>query len=50
MSALGQKRTFTRLWPMSALPPKADMVRHGGCGVQTGTSGGKVTGYFVRNF
>jgi len=26
MSALGQKRTFTRLQPMSALPPKADMT------------------------
>src|SRR6516164_9097472 len=25
MSALGQKRTFTHLWPMSALPPKADI-------------------------
>src|SRR5262245_17550331 len=26
MSALGQKRTLKRLRPMSALPPKADMV------------------------
>ena len=25
MSALGQKRTFTHLRPMSALPPKADI-------------------------
>jgi len=25
MSALGQKRTFTHLWPMSALPPIADI-------------------------
>jgi hypothetical protein len=25
MSALGQKQTFTYLWPMSALPPKADI-------------------------
>jgi hypothetical protein len=25
MSALGQKQTFTRLRPMSALPPKADI-------------------------
>ena len=25
MSALGQKRTFKRLHPMSALPPKADI-------------------------
>ena len=25
MSALGQKRTFRFLWPMSALPPKADI-------------------------
>jgi len=29
MSALGQKRTFTRLQPMSALPPKADLDQHG---------------------
>ena len=28
MSALGQKRTLKRLHPMSALPPKADMVQH----------------------
>ena len=27
MSGLGQKRTFTYLWPMSALPPKADILR-----------------------
>jgi hypothetical protein len=26
MSALGQKRTFTHLRPMSALPPKADIA------------------------
>jgi hypothetical protein len=26
MSALGQKRTLERLHPMSALPPKADIV------------------------
>ena len=25
MSALGQKRTFSSAWPMSALPPKADI-------------------------
>jgi hypothetical protein len=25
MSALGQKRTLTRIRPMSALPPKADI-------------------------
>jgi hypothetical protein len=25
MSALGHKRTFRNVWPMSALPPKADM-------------------------
>ena len=30
MSALGQKQTFTRLQPMSALPPKADMDQHRG--------------------
>jgi hypothetical protein len=28
MSALGQKRTLTTNRAMSALPPKADMVRH----------------------
>jgi hypothetical protein len=28
MSALGQKRTFRIAWPMSALPPKADMDQH----------------------
>src|SRR5215469_8210591 len=28
MSALGQKRTLKRLHPMSALPPKADIVQH----------------------
>jgi hypothetical protein len=28
MSALGQKQTSLRLQPMSALPPKADMVQH----------------------
>ena len=28
MSALGQKRTFTCLLPMSALPPKADIGTH----------------------
>jgi hypothetical protein len=28
MSALGQKRTLTTTRAMSALPPKADMVRH----------------------
>src|SRR5262245_23363272 len=28
MSALGQKRTLNRLYPMSALPPKADMDHH----------------------
>src|SRR5215471_21561854 len=27
MSALGHKRTLTSAWAMSALPPKADMVR-----------------------
>jgi hypothetical protein len=27
MSALGQKRTFSEIWAMSALPPKADMVQ-----------------------
>jgi hypothetical protein len=26
MSALGQKRTFREVWPMSALPPKADIA------------------------
>jgi hypothetical protein len=30
MSALGQKQTSKRLQPMSALPPKADIGRHGG--------------------
>jgi len=25
MSALGQKQTLRRVWPMSALPPKADI-------------------------
>jgi len=30
MSALGQKRTVPRIRPMSALPPKADIVQHGG--------------------
>jgi len=29
MSALGQKQTLRHLQPMSALPPKADMVEHG---------------------
>jgi hypothetical protein len=29
MSALGQKRTLTRLDPMSALPPKADIPEPG---------------------
>jgi len=29
MSALGQKQTFRDLGPMSALPPKADLVQHG---------------------
>src|SRR6516225_3522804 len=28
MSALGQKQTFRNAKAMSALPPKADMVRH----------------------
>jgi hypothetical protein len=26
MSALGQKRTFSEIWAMSALPPKADIA------------------------
>jgi hypothetical protein len=30
MSQMGQKRTLTRVQPMSALPPKADIVQHGG--------------------
>ena len=30
MSALGQKRTLSRVGAMSALPPKADIVQHGG--------------------
>jgi hypothetical protein len=30
MSALGQKQTFSRSIAMSALPPKADIVQHGG--------------------
>jgi hypothetical protein len=30
MSAFGQKQTFPRVRLMSALPPKADIVRHGG--------------------
>jgi hypothetical protein len=30
MSASGQKRTSKRIQPMSALPPKADIVQHGG--------------------
>jgi len=30
MSALGQKRTLKRLHPMSALPPKADVVSRNG--------------------
>jgi hypothetical protein len=29
MSALGQKQTSRVAEPMSALPPKADIVRHG---------------------
>jgi hypothetical protein len=29
MSALGHKRTFRNVWPMSALPPKADMGHDG---------------------
>ena len=29
MSALGHKRTLSRLHPMSALPPKADIVQDG---------------------
>jgi hypothetical protein len=30
MSALGQKQTFPHVQRMSAIPPKADIVRHGG--------------------
>jgi hypothetical protein len=30
MSALGHKRTFRKILPMSALPPKADIVQQGG--------------------
>src|SRR5215469_16163701 len=30
MSALGQKRALERVRPLSALPPKADIVQHGG--------------------
>jgi hypothetical protein len=30
MSALGHKRTFGIIQLMSALPPKADIVQHGG--------------------
>ena len=30
MSALGQKRTSKQVCAMSALPPKADIVQHGG--------------------
>jgi hypothetical protein len=30
MSALGQKRTLRNVRSMSALPPKADIVQHGG--------------------
>jgi hypothetical protein len=30
MSALSQKRTLKQLHPMSALPPKADIVQYGG--------------------
>ena len=30
MSALGQKQTLMRVQRTSALPPKADIVRHGG--------------------
>ena len=29
MSALGQKQTSERAWRMSALPPKADILRGG---------------------
>jgi hypothetical protein len=29
MSALGQKRTFSEVYAMSALPPKADMDQRG---------------------
>ena len=29
MSALGHKRTLKSFRPMSALPPKADVVQHG---------------------
>ena len=28
MSALGQKQTYSDVWPMSALPPKADIAEH----------------------
>jgi len=28
MSALGQKQTFSGVWAMSALPPKADIGTH----------------------
>ena len=30
MSQMGQNRTLNRLHAMSALPPKADIVQHGG--------------------
>jgi hypothetical protein len=42
-SALGHKRTFHRIRPMSALPPKADIVQQGGK-TSIGTNEGNRTG------
>jgi hypothetical protein len=46
MSALGQKQTLTRLFHMSALPPKADIRQH----VTSSICGGvKAKGYDSLN-
>src|SRR6516225_10859085 len=48
MSALGQKQTFTHLRPMSALPPKADIVGSGrerSCGANKADSSDPPFGY-----
>jgi hypothetical protein len=39
MSALGQKRTFRNVVPMSALPPMADIRGHGAVGAPNFVSG-----------
>jgi len=48
MSALGQKQTFTHLRPMSALPPKADIVGSGrerSCGANKADGSDPAFGY-----